>query len=376
MNDFKHRIMIVDDSLSDLHMVVSCLKDHYNLVTANNGTDALVMLEKTKVDVILLDVNMPSMDGYQVCSKIRETNSQVKIIFLSAHDGLEEILKGYTAGGNDYITKPFSPDILLRKLATTIQTILSYELLEEAKQSVTDAFMTAVTSMGDLGIVIEFFRKSYKATTSAELAVLLLQSINSYELQACIQLRSRYNTHNYTDGTELSQLETTLLDRIAKMQDRIMENGTRMFINYSKISVFIKNMPTTDDAKMGRLRDTLALLIEGTNEKQLSIEKEQDMISMLEESNKANVHILNETENALSFIKAVHNELKHSNVSLMESTVEKIQSSFLSMGLTDTQEAFLVNIMHNSQFEATRIFDESAELENQIEIILSKLNLS
>lgn len=376
MNDFKHRIMIVDDSLSDLHMVVSCLKDHYNLVTANNGADALVMLEKTKVDVILLDVNMPSMDGYQVCSKIRETNSQVKIIFLSAHDGLEEILKGYIAGGNDYITKPFSPDILLRKLATTIQTILSYELLEEAKQSVTDAFMTAVTSMGDLGIVIEFFRKSYKATTSAELAVLLLQSINSYELQACIQLRSRYNTHNYTDGTELSQLETTLLDRIAKMQDRIMENGTRMFINYSKISVFIKNMPTTDDAKMGRLRDTLALLIEGTNEKQLSIEKEQDMISMLEESNKANVHILNETENALSFIKAVHNELKHSNVSLMESTVEKIQSSFLSMGLTDTQEAFLVNIMHNSQFEATRIFDESAELENQIEIILSKLNLS
>jgi CheY-like chemotaxis protein len=375
MNDERKRILIVDDSPVDLQMVMSCLKNQYQVIAATNGREALDLLQHSKVEVVLLDVTMPDMDGYQVCSKIREANQHLQIIFLSANDGLDEILKGYDVGGNDYVTKPFSPEILLSKISKAAEFVSNYEQLETEKNDASGAFMTAITSMGDLGGVINFLRNSFKATESEELADLLLEAITNYELSGCVQLRSEYATRNFTNNNDVTPLETELLTRISQMNERFIDNGKRMFINYPKVSVLIKNMPIDDDMKMGRLRDTLAILIEGTNEKQLSIEKDQTMIAMLEVSSKANMSILKETQEALTFIKTVHEELKHSNLSLMDSTADLIQSTFINLGLTDKQEAALSEMLKKSLEGAKRLFDESAELEEQIGFILNKLNL-
>lgn len=375
MNDERKRILIVDDSPVDLQMVMSCLKNQYQVIAATNGREALDLLQHSKVEVVLLDVTMPDMDGYQVCSKIREANQHLQIIFLSANDGLDEILKGYDVGGNDYVTKPFSPEILLSKISKAAEFVSNYEQLETEKNDASGAFMTAITSMGDLGGVINFLRNSFKATESEELADLLLEAITNYELSGCVQLRSEYATKNFTNNNDVTPLETELLTRISQMNERFIDNGKRMFINYPKVSVLIKNMPIDDDMKMGRLRDTLAILIEGTNEKQLSIEKDQTMIAMLEVSSKANMNILKETQEALTFIKTVHEELKHSNLTLMDSTADLIQSTFINLGLTDKQEAALSEMLKKSLEGAKRLFDESAELEEQIGSILNKLNL-
>lgn len=375
MSNKKERILIVDDSPVDLQMVMACIKNDYQIIAATNGKEALELLQTTKAEVVLLDVTMPDMSGYEVCSKIRETNPHIQIIFLSANDGLNEILKGYDVGGNDYITKPFSPEILLNKISKSIEYLTQVERLESEKNSASGAFITAITSMGDLGGVINFLRTSFKVNTSDELATLLLNELQNHQLSGCVQLRSEYAFKNFTNQNDVSPLESELLTRIAAMNDRFIENGKRMFINYPKVSVLIKNMPIDDDSKMGRLRDTLAILIEGTNEKQISIEKDKTMIAMMEVSSKTKLSILNETLEGLSFIKTVHEELKHSNLSLMDSTVDSIQNTFFNLGLTDQQEHALSEMLQKSLNEAKRLFDESAELEEQIGSILNKLNI-
>ncbi len=375
MSNRKERVLIVDDSPVDLQMVMACIKNDYQVIAATNGREALELLQTTKAEVVLLDVTMPDMSGYEVCSKIRETNAHIQIIFLSANDGLNEILKGYDVGGNDYITKPFSPEILLNKISKSIEYLTQVERLESEKNSASGAFITAITSMGDLGGVINFLRTSFKVNTSDELATLLLNELQNYQLSGCVQLRSEYSFKNFTNQNDVSPLESELLTRIAAMNDRFIENGKRMFINYPKVSVLIKNMPIDDDSKMGRLRDTLAILIEGTNEKQISIEKDKTMIAMMEVSSKTKLSILNETLEGLSFIKTVHEELKHSNLSLMDSTVDSIQNTFFNLGLTDQQEHALSEMLQKSLNEAKRLFDESAELEEQIGSILNKLNI-
>jgi len=375
MSPEKKRILIVDDSPSDLQMVVSCLKNRYQIMVATTGKEALQLLEESKITVMLLDVSMPDMDGYQVCAKVRESNPYIKIIFLSVNDGLDEILKGYDVGGNDYITKPFSPEILLSKLSKSIELVSQYEQLEIEKNSASEAFMTAIISMGDLGGVINFLRSSFKVSDGEGLAALLLETLTDYEISGCIQLRSDYQTKNFTNNTDVTPLEAELLARIANMDDRFVENGKRMFINYPKVSLLIKNMPIDDDVKMGRLRDTLAILIEGTNEKQLSIEKDQNMLLMLEASNQSQRNMIKETEEGLSFIKKVHQELKHSNLSLMEHTADYIQGTFINLGLTDQQESALAEMLLRSQQKAQQLFEESVEMEEQIGAILHKLNL-
>lgn len=371
----KNRILIVDDSPSDLQMIASCLKNHYQVIAATNGRDALELLQQTKVEVVLLDVTMPDMDGYQVCEKIRSQNSHIKIIFISANDGMDEILKGYDVGGNDYITKPFSPEILLSKIEKAVQFFRNYKNIESEKNSASDAFMLAINSMGELGGVINFLRNCFHISKTDELASLLMDSISNYELSGCIQLRSEFGNENFSNLKEVTAIEAELLARIAQMPDRFIEKDKRMFINYPKVSVLIKNMPVTDEVKMGSLRDTLAILIESTNEKQLSIEKDQTMLKQLESSLEMNINVLKETMDSLLFVKNLHQEIKVSTLSLIDQTSDEIQSTFINLGLTEPQEGKITDILKASERKAEALFNESAELDEQVNSILAKLEM-
>ena len=107
----KDQILVVDDQPENLKIIASKLTPEYTLSIANNGMNALKILEKSIPDLILLDIMMPEMDGFEVCKRIRENKrtKDVPIIFLTAKTALEDIIKGFDSGAVDYITKPFNP---------------------------------------------------------------------------------------------------------------------------------------------------------------------------------------------------------------------------------------------------------------------------
>lgn len=107
----KDVILVVDDQPNNLKVIASVLGDTYTISIANNGANALKMLEILKPDLILLDVMMPDMDGYHVCKKIKENSytCHIPVIFLTAKSDIDDIIKGFEIGGIDYITKPFNP---------------------------------------------------------------------------------------------------------------------------------------------------------------------------------------------------------------------------------------------------------------------------
>ncbi len=114
----KMNLLIVEDDLINQSILNMTLEDDYSIKMANSGEDALELLKNYSPDIILLDVQMPGIDGYSVCEKIRKDKMHkfVKIIFLSGLSDKEERLKGYKVGGDDYVTKPFDEDELLAKL--------------------------------------------------------------------------------------------------------------------------------------------------------------------------------------------------------------------------------------------------------------------
>ncbi len=102
------RILIIDDDLTLLDLLKQSLeKAGYKVLTATNGIDGLGMVYKDKVDLIILDVMMPRMDGWETCNRIREI-SDVPVIMLTAKDKEADALKGFQCGVDDYVTKPFS----------------------------------------------------------------------------------------------------------------------------------------------------------------------------------------------------------------------------------------------------------------------------
>ncbi len=117
------RILVIDDDLTLLDLLKQSLeKAGYKVLTATNGIDGLQMVYKGKADLVVLDVMMPRMDGWETCNRIREI-SDVPIIMLTAKDKEADALKGFQCGVDDYVTKPFSfSELTARVKAVLLRT--------------------------------------------------------------------------------------------------------------------------------------------------------------------------------------------------------------------------------------------------------------
>ena len=136
------KILLVDDEEDILEFLSYNLKrEGYKIETANNGISALKKIERSKPDLIILDVMMPEMDGIEVCEKIREKDKfeDVLILFLTARSEEYSELAGFSAGADDYITKPIKPKVLVSKVKSLLRRIsLKKSDLIETKNLIID----------------------------------------------------------------------------------------------------------------------------------------------------------------------------------------------------------------------------------------------
>lgn len=117
MKDFTYKILLVEDDDALRFIVKDNLEENnYEVAAAEDGEVALRLFKESSFDLIILDVMLPKIDGFQVAEKIRRSNNQVPIIFLTARSMTEDKIKGLTIGGDDYIPKPFSMEELLLKI--------------------------------------------------------------------------------------------------------------------------------------------------------------------------------------------------------------------------------------------------------------------
>jgi len=125
-------ILIVDDISENVDILIELLHE-YDLITALDGKTALEIVKKESIDLILLDIMMPEMDGFEVCQIIKEDSDtkHIPIIFLTAKDKSDDIQIGFEKGAVDYITKPFNPSELLARVNTHLKLRAYEKDLEE-----------------------------------------------------------------------------------------------------------------------------------------------------------------------------------------------------------------------------------------------------
>jgi two-component system OmpR family response regulator len=115
------RLLVVDDEDALADMVATALRfAGYEVSTEQNGFDALRSIKNNPPDLVVLDVSMPDIDGFEVCRRIRRDGHNMPVIFLTARDGLDDLRAGFRQGGDDYLTKPFS----LEELGLRIEALL------------------------------------------------------------------------------------------------------------------------------------------------------------------------------------------------------------------------------------------------------------
>ena len=150
----RSKILVVDDEPANLNLMRQILKNDYDLSFAKSGADAFANLQKQVPDLILLDVMMPGMDGYEVCQKIKADPriSHVPVIFCTAMTDEGDEIRGFKLGASDYVTKPVRPAVVLARVQTHLKLADQHRATREevllAHQDLRESRLKALLMLG------------------------------------------------------------------------------------------------------------------------------------------------------------------------------------------------------------------------------------
>src|SRR6056297_3538023 len=150
MQTHSQKILIVDDNPSNIQLLGTILNaNQYTAEFATSGADALEWLNNESFDLVLLDIMMPGMDGYEVCRKIKadKETAHIPVIFITAKQDTDSIVKGFDVGAVDYISKPFEERELLARLAFHLELLYARRQLEKLNNELQEKNDTMMQSL-------------------------------------------------------------------------------------------------------------------------------------------------------------------------------------------------------------------------------------
>lgn len=150
----RHTILLVDDEPTNLQVLKHTLQDHYRLLFARDGAKALELADKEKIDLVLLDVMMPGMTGYEVCTRLKAqpATARLPVIFITALNDIADEQRGFELGAVDYITKPFSPVIVKARVRNHLSLVQADTLRQTRLQIVQCLGMAAEYKDNETGM--------------------------------------------------------------------------------------------------------------------------------------------------------------------------------------------------------------------------------
>jgi CheY-like chemotaxis protein len=270
------KLFAVDDDPMILGVIREIVETDCLLETFVSAEDCLARFGVEKPDMFLLDVGMPGMDGYTFCRRIKDDPDlrHIPVTFMSGYDTIDAKLKGYDAGGEDFIVKPFAPEEVLRKIKVAQQIILDKTALEEQARAANNFSMMLMTNMGETGIVLQFLGKLFACNSEREVAEGLLELLRSYQLDGVTQTRIARRSMTFSASGVNLPLEVSVLNHVRE-QGSVFEFRNRGVYNCDHVTLMINNMPVHDQEICGRLRDHLSLATQGANSRLQSIETEE-----------------------------------------------------------------------------------------------------
>jgi two-component system, sensor histidine kinase and response regulator len=223
----KKKILIVDDNPKNIQIVGNILmKEDVKIAYAIDGAKAIELTQTNDFDLILLDVMMPGMDGFKVCEilRLQESTALVPIIFLTAKTDSESILRGFKAGANDYLTKPFNSAELTARVKTHLDLYTKQKLLDELNQDL-EAKVIERTSQ---------LEAANRQLLNLEKAKSEFLSIISHELRS--PLNGMIGLTTLLSQTELTKEQNEYLNSL--------EQTSRRLARFSEMALLITSLQT------------------------------------------------------------------------------------------------------------------------------------
>ena len=362
-------ILIVDDTADSRLMLSAMLEGEYDVEEVASGDMCLIKVAKSIPDLILLDIDMPGLSGYEVCVKLRKEyqSESLPIIFVSGLDSYEERLAGFEAGADDYIVKPVEPEILFAKVA---HCLAQKNNINQAKDSASEAMgiaMEAMTVSSELGQVVQFIKDAQSIRDADEVGKAIINIISSFGINSVARVDA--GKVIYVDCSEES-MEAKVLARFVEHNERILSVGIRTIIRDPHIVLLIKDMPLDDEKRCGRFRDHLAVLMD-IADAQLANIKARNV--MLEQRQEIFTQVISVAEEQIKKTTTRLFEHDKNSQGIMHGMVSELEGMLFGLGLEEDQEKKLMALADQTSLQLQETQGQTKAVSGELGSILESL---
>ncbi len=358
------RVLIIDDDRFVQNVIQKALFKSYETRTADDGKLGLALAEKWQPNIILLDVEMPGQNGYEVCDALKHNaaTAQIPIVFLSSHSSLRERMLGFEMGADDYLVKPCSQELLQTKLQKITDIYRERVELKNTILSVESTALEAMSTSFELGKAVRFVERSYGFGSIEKLGNALVEVMASLNLSAGIMLKRRSETCFFgASQNAVKPLEKELMI-LLHGESRFKDFGCRTQINYPHVALLVKNMPLEDRSRYGRIKDTLPFILGAADAKVRMLDAEHALMEQ-------NRELANSVRNAQLTLADVSNILIKNQRSVGEIMLEltaELSLQMCRMGFDGDQEEFINKNVDRASHKLTACLKEGSIVESTL----------
>lgn len=364
------RALIIDDDSDFRSMIAGSLEDDFDIDQAGSGEDGLRSAAANAPHIALIDVNMPGMNGYQVCQALKADAPELRVLFVSGENTFDARIAAHDAGADDFLPKPFRIAELNLKMGVLARVVKDAHRLQEDVRNATAVAKLALSSSGEMGGVVDFVKRATACPDiESLLKTLVISTASTFQLSVSAQIRHDGEQKTLNNEGRSSPIEAEVLRSYSKDSQHIFTVARRLIVNYPRVTLQIKNMPLDDPDRCGRLRDHLAIVVEAA-------EKRIDSMSLEQQALKQH-HV---TLNSIASIQRVMAELESDyrrqggiGQGLLEELKSEVEDALMTLGLTDDQETSLIKIITHNVDKAAAVYSQGLALDEKFETIMTAL---
>lgn len=335
------------------YSVPAKISEQFEVSRCDNPEDFPALLAEKDAKLALVVCCDGGEECLKICEQVDEDTAVAEIpLILLADDINQEVrLRAFEFGCDDLLSTDTDADELLMRFNKSIFNRIANEQLQSRVMQANEMAFSAMSNTSDLGACLQFFLGSAECDNLDQLGQLFFSTIAHFELNCSLQIRSEYGRKDMEANGLAKDLESNLLWEM-RNRGRYFDFGHRTIVNYGRVSILIKNMPVSDEARYGMIKDNIFTVIQGLDMKTRELDdretllKEKELLTLVSTRTKAMMHSIDDSfSDVIKDIAGVVDgmSLQYDNIiptMLMTEEQEEKIYAVVDKGIKDTQEVF------------------------------------
>ena len=363
-------LFCVDDDPMSCFLLESIFAKDYRFEAFNTAECCLARLEACQPDILLLDITLPGMDGYELCRRIKAdpATAAIPVLFISGDADPEARLKGYEAGGEEFILKPYAIDDVRHRVSTVrraLEQARSYRMQLADSEELSSLLLA---NMDEYAVLIRFMRTLNECKDEEGVAEALLGMLENFRLHGAVQIRCPDRSFTLSPQGRNRPLEESTIAHLATM-DRIFSFRRRSAYNFDTLTLLVNDMPIDDADLCGRLRDHLAIAAEMADARIRARIAEQ----RYDQAQAGIAALLPEIRGIIRQSLERSQSARQETRETLRSLLEQLEFSFTPLGLSEELEEEIIQMVHTKSEEILAVFKRSEESAEPLQALEAKL---